>query len=110
MPSLRARYVKEREGFDTLETIDGFAEYKLFKDECYLRDIYVVPDKRKSDVATQLADRVSHIAKAHGCKFLTGSVSPQANGATESLKVLLAYGFKLRSASPELIIFSKDIL
>lgn len=110
--SLYAEYIKEREGKSVLETDNGFATYAFCgsnKEECYIIDIYVKPEKRKDGEATKLANTIAEIAKQFGCKYLSGSVDPQANGATESLKVLLSYGFSLVGIGNNLIWFRKDI-
>lgn len=108
--SLQARYAKEREGVETIESEIGFATYlpasvQAVNDALYLRDIYVLPEQRHSGEATKLADQVFDIAKARNCKFLLGSVSPEAKHSTASLKVLLSYGFELLRAEPGLIWF-----
>lgn len=99
--SLFADYRKEREGVDTIEHEHGFVSYKLFSDECYIIDIYVRPDFRKTGLASVLADKVKDIAKEHKCKILTGSVDTRLQSATTSAKVLLSYGFRfLRNDGP----------
>lgn len=109
MPSFYKNYLKEREGLETLETPHGFSLYKIQGDECYLQDIYVVPEKRKSHVATQMADAVLEIARAKGCKWLVGSVSPATNNAHASLLILISYGMKLQKADKDIIYFSKRV-
>lgn len=107
--SLYGSYIAEREGYNIIEDEGGFATYKIFPDGCYLRDIYVKPELRKGGLASYLADMVLLKAKEAGCKVVLGSVSPDANGATTSLKVLLAYGFELSGMDDKLIYFKKDI-
>lgn len=102
-------YVKEREGLETYQSEFGFALYKIQSDECYIQDIYVVPEIRKSHVATQMADAVAVIAKSKGCKWLVGSVSPAANNAHTSLLILISYGMKLQKADKDIIFFAKEI-
>lgn len=104
-----AAYFKEREDFDCIVTDEGFASYKIMGDECYIRDIWVDRDYRKSGIAAQMADDIAKIAETKGCKFLSGSVSLTANNATESAMVLLAYGFKIHSANQFGIWFRKDL-
>lgn len=87
----------------------GFLTYQILGQECYLKDLYVEPEFRKSHLATEMADVVTAIAISHGCTYLIGTVCPQAKASTESLKVLLAYGMTLHSAANNLIIFKKDI-
>lgn len=109
MQSLYAKYVKERANKECLETEQGFAIYVVWEDGVYIEDIYVLPEFRKSGVASALADEIVLKAKELKKKRIYGSVCPQANGATDSLKILLAYGFKLLSSSPDLIMFIKEI-
>lgn len=104
-----ASYFKEREDFDCLVTEEGFAAYKIFGDECYIRDIFIQADYRKRGFAAVLADTIAHIAKRKGCKYLTGSVSTLAKDPTTSTKVLIAYGFHIVKAVPDGIWFRKDI-
>ena len=106
---LLASYFKEREDFDSLVTEEGFATYKIFGEECYIRDIFVQPDYRKRGYASVLADSIAHIAKQKGCKFLSGSVSTTANNTTASTKILMAYGFEIVKAVNDGIWFRKDL-
>lgn len=104
-----AAYIKEREGFEVIESKQGFIIYLIQGDECYIRDVYIYPDSRKVGFASELADKVSAIAKKKKCKFLSGTVQPSKEGSTTSLMVLLGYGMRLHSASQDLIIFKKDL-
>ncbi len=104
-----AAYLKEREGFDSIITDEGFATYRINGEECYIRDIWVHPDYRKEQMASIMADDIARIAIQQGCKFLSGSVSTTAKDATTSTKVLLAYGFQVFSAVNGGIFFRKDL-
>lgn len=107
--SLFGAYIKERENKDIIETDYGFATYSFTPNGCYIEDIYVSPDFRHSKLASEMADKITAIAKEKGVKRLIGSVVPSANNSTASLKVLLGYGFKLESATNNFIVFTKDI-
>lgn len=104
-------YAKER-GFGPraifLEGI-GFAIYHLHPDECYLEEIYVVPERRRDKIATKIADEVVKIAKENGISLLTGSVVPSANGASVSRKALESYGFKLYETQDDFEKYYKEI-
>lgn len=102
-------YIKERENVEVLETTEGFATYSIKQPECYIKDIYVKPEFRQKHIASKLADKISVLAREMGCKYLTGSVSPITNNSTESLKVLLGYGFRLHSSQHNIIYFIKDL-
>lgn len=107
--SLYANYVKEREGKEILESEHGFATYQIAGPECYIKDIYIVPEMRTSGLAGKMADEIAVIAKEKGCKFLSGSVCPTANESTTSLRVLLSYGFKLAKSEVNLIWMVKEL-
>jgi ribosomal protein S18 acetylase RimI-like enzyme len=104
-----AAYLKERENFDAIVVEHGFASFCINGEECYIKDIWVHPDFRNSHLAAGMANIIAENAEKAGCKYLTGSVMPSANNSTESVKVLLAYGFKVHSAINNGIIFRKDL-
>lgn len=107
--SLYGEYIKEREGYDIVENDKGFATFTISGVECYLRDIYVRPDFRKQDVASELAREVEKQAADRGATILIGSCCVGMRGDTESLKVLLAYGFRVRGVEGNMIYFDKEI-
>lgn len=107
--SLYGDYIKERAGKGIIESEHGFCTYILANTECYIEDLYVVPEQRNSKVASEMADKVADIAKEAGCEWLTGSVCPSAQGSTASLRVLLAYGMELLRSEQNMIYFAKRI-
>ncbi len=111
MTSLYGKYIQEKIGDLILETEEGFATYRYIneKTQVYIIDIYVLPEFRKTKLASALADQIVALAKFEGAKELIGTVNPSVKGSTESLKVLLGYGMSLKSASNDLIIFGKEI-
>jgi hypothetical protein len=106
-------YIAEHRGDGIVESESGFATYRFVQlDEgpaIYLVDIYVRPELRKSLIASDMADKVCDIGREKNCKYLMGSVAPKATKATDSLKVLLAYGMTLHSASEALVVFKKEL-
>lgn len=109
--TLYAQYIKEREQKDIIETDKGFATYKVYPNgECYLQDIYVIPEARRSRVAYDLADQVVEIAKEKKCHTLVGSVCTDAINPTASMKFVLNYnGMKFHSVKGNMIFFTKDL-
>ncbi len=104
-------YATER-GFGPriFSTEDGFATYHLSEDECYIEDIYVIPEKRKSKVASRMADEICKIAKNNKIHHLYGSVSKLANSVDSSRKTLVAYGFTMIDEDDEMEWYFKEIL
>ena len=107
---LYADYIKERENVELVQDEHGFATYKILEDNSYyIVDIFVEKDHRKGKIASQLADLIVTIAQANGASKLIGSICLNVEGVTESMKVLLAYGFKFSHANGTMLYFTKHI-
>ena len=112
MTNLYSKYIKEREGIDTVvhENGHGYATYKKLDDgSYYLIDIFVEKEYRRSHIATQLSEQVKQIALADKATTMLGSVCLTTNGVTESLKAVLGDGFKYSHASNNTLYFKKEI-
>ena len=108
--SMWADYKMEREGKSVLEEDGGFAVFSYPNPhEVWIEDIYVVAEERKSGLARALADAICAEAKEKGCQRVLGSVWDTANGATASIKVLLAYGMHFSHLEGKLLVFKKEI-
>ena len=108
--SLYSQYISERSNEGIIESDRGFATFRRVDEKTmYIIDIYVMPEHRKLSNAKKMADFIAEGAKRDGCTRLLGSVVPSTNNATDSIKVLLAYGMSLVSSSDDLIIFGKDL-
>lgn len=107
--SLYGQYIAEREGKHIIENEFGFATYFFTGEFCYIEEIFVLEPHRKSGIAAKYADEIAKEAKSVGVNKLLGSVSPKAPSSTQSLKVLLAYGFQLLSSEQNLIYLAKEI-
>lgn len=92
--SMRANYVKEREGIETVSHEHGYLEYKFNdKEKCLqITDIYVEPSHRQKGVAKEMADKVLEVVKKEKYLGLIGSACLNTKGCEDSMKVLLAYG------------------
>jgi hypothetical protein len=88
-----ANYIKERENSEIIWNEDGFITYKILDNgsQVYIVDLYVIPEKRKTRVATNFANMV--IEKNKECQKLWGSVSLRSNNPRLNIRVLRGYGF-----------------
>lgn len=106
-------YLKERSDIELVTSEHGFATYETFFSEtgldCYIQDIYVVPEARRGRAASRLADKITIIAIELGCDRLLGSVDLKASNPTQSIKVLLRYGFEVFKSETDFIWFKKNI-
>lgn len=107
--SLYSDYVIETNLKKIIEKEWGFATYHFRGQECYIEDIFVTPDNRKVNAASDLAREIEQIAKEAGCKYLTGSVNTAIKDPTTSIRVLLSYGFKFLKSEPSIIWFVKEL-
>lgn len=107
-------YIKERLGKLIIESDKGFASYYFtqhpkYGDVVYVEDIFVAREFRRTKAGTEMADFICDAAKGRGVKVLLGSVNPLANGSTESMKALFAYGMKLDCIHNDLVYLVKDL-
>jgi GNAT superfamily N-acetyltransferase len=108
--SIYAAYLKEREDAEVLETPRGFVVYRITpSDNVYVKDIYVLPDYRKTGEASRLANRVADLAREQSCCRMFGSVDPTAHGADVSMRALLGYGMRPAFVRDGLVFFRKEI-
>lgn len=109
--SLYKDYLTERTNDKIIESDAGFVTYRYINEgkSVYIIDIYIVPDARKKGSGSYLAQLVEEEALDMGCTEMIGTVCPSAKHSTTSLKVLLAYGFTLHSATENMIIFKRDL-
>lgn len=104
-----SEYLKERTDKHIIESDKGFVVYSFTEDACYIEDVWIKPDFRRSRECFNFGDIVSGIAKQKGFKKLFGSVVTNTKNSAESMQMLLAYGFKLDSANNNFILLKKDI-
>lgn len=109
--SLWADYKLEREGKFSIENEKCLCIYSINEQQsyCYLEDLYVTPEHRRTGVSNEIADFIFSLSKSKGLKKVITSLVPSANGSDISLKVILDYGFKLRSSHDNIIFFEKEV-
>lgn len=108
--SLYKDYISEREDKQIVESDKGFATYKIFDNgECYLQDLYVAPEYRKTGLATEMTNMIVSIAKANDCHTLVGSVCTDDKYATRNMQVFLSYGMHISKNIGNMIFLNKDI-
>jgi hypothetical protein len=110
MASLYAMYIKEREGKEIVESENGFATYQIFPTgECYIQDIFVVPEMRKSGLTAIMQSKIADIAKTKGCHTLLGSVCMNTPDANRNLKILLNDGWMVHNMVSDMIYLNKKL-
>lgn len=108
--SLYAQYLSERTDDKIIESSFGFATYRFLNDkQVYVVDIYIDPEHRNKRAGSDMVELIAAVARSRGCSEMLGTVVPSCKNSTTSLKILLADGMKLDSASDNLIVFKKEI-
>lgn len=114
--SLFGRYIKERNNKDIVEDDDGFATFYFMPDgQCYIEDLYIIPELRGDPgngigPGARYANKIVEIAKLRGSTKIYGSVVPSLPNATKNIQTLFKYGFTVKSSTPDMIFFEKEIL
>ena len=106
------KYQQERyPDFKVLEREWGFATYSYIlavsQPSVYIEDIYVVPEERKNNRASELSLEVQEIAKKDGRTHLLGSVAHEVEGRSRSEAVLLAHGMSVLKVDDDLTWYYK---
>ena len=102
-------YLKEREGVDCVAYEYGFALVKLVSTGLYIQDIYVVPERRGEKLASKMLADIEAQCVQKNIEQIIGSCDTQANGATHSIKTMLATGFQLSHCDGNLIYLTKKL-
>lgn len=107
--SLYADFIKETFGKDIIEDDDGFATFLIVKKECYVENVYVRPEARKSTHSFHYVDQIVEKAKAQGCRYLLTTVNKRISTPERSKHVILKYGFMPYSEDDDCEVFFKEI-
>lgn len=109
MKSFYAQYIEEREGKKVLETHYGFIIYEIEKDFLFIQDLFIVKEKRKNKLATEMVDMVVNEAKELGCKELHSIVDLRSLNCSDSFEFALKYGSKVNKQDGNILFLKKDI-
>lgn len=109
MVSNYALHVKERHNRDIIETDFGFLTYTIFENECFIHDVFVKEEFRKTGMVRKLTDKLIEMAKERNCSYLAGKVQMSDPNKDEILLHNMKWGFKLHSLEEKAIVIVKDI-
>jgi len=111
MSELYFDYIKTRLGQEVLqdEAKKSFCIFQTKDEEFYLQDLYIDPYARERDILRDLTNQIKKVSKERGCKYVTASVIPSALKSTESMKLLIWWGFELISSTQDFIILKKTL-
>jgi GNAT superfamily N-acetyltransferase len=107
--TLFAKYLKEKDGIETLENEFGFIGYKITGEECYITQMFTEPSVRGSGKGRELLSALEHLSKSAGCKFIATNIWYADAGASNTMGASLKAGFKLRFGDARGILITKEI-
>jgi hypothetical protein len=111
MSNLYKQYLKEEENRDTIETEFGFITYSIYGEECYIAEVYVLPEFRCRQNSLTLKEIVKVEALEAGCRFLTANVflEDDIEKYTRKVRLMIDSGFLIKRVQEKNIIFWQKI-
>lgn len=109
--SLYADYVRERNRWDVIENDDGFLAYQFGEGVCWVRELFIVPEKRNKHRARAMLDALAEQCAKKDVRFFYATVCPYARDSDAVLTMALKYGFKLNDVDPvgRVVVLRKDL-
>lgn len=107
--TLYAQYIREREGFEIIESEDYFVIYKIRNNELFIAHMYVKPKLRKHGLAGIMTRELKKIAKLHNCKGIVGTIDLSVGDPSNTLHAALKIGFKVYKAIDDIIIIGINL-
>ncbi len=107
--SLYQDYKTETLGSSFINHDRGFLEYTIDKKECFICELYIEPDFRKSGLGSELANKLMKIAKGYECEIITCQTDMNQNNPETAVKAILGYGFKIHSALDNKLFYYMEV-
>lgn len=107
--SLYADYIKEREGREVIENSIGFVAFKIIDNECYLADMYIVPDSRRGLAVKHFIDQLAKEASGRGCEYITARLHDNDPNRNRTLRAALKLDFNIFRSETGCIVIAKKL-
>lgn len=110
MSDLYSLYLLEKENKETLEIPDvGFITYKVVGSVAHICVLYVKPLHRNATNARNLVKAMLAKLEKQNLKGITAACFTKQNDTTNTLKILLHYGFEVIGTQNDDILLYKDL-
>jgi GNAT superfamily N-acetyltransferase len=109
MISQYARYIKERQNIDAIESEIGFVHFRVVGEECFIVDMFVEPEFRGKSKGRKILNDLKCAAIEKGASVITANIHLKITGANETLLAAQACGFEVTSAQNDILLISKVI-
>jgi len=107
--SMFADYFKEQGQLDTIENENGFVVYQIFKDEFFIKEYYIIPEKRMGNAHVLFFEEIHRLALEAKCSYVSCSVDTTIKDPETPLIFNLKNGFKIHSLSGTKIILTRSL-
>lgn len=107
--SMYSDYIKETGVYRIVERASGFMSYVFLDKECYLMDIYVKSEFRRTGLSKELLKAVTEDAKLNNYNFLTGAVIHNFKYKDRSKAMLKSWGFHFLKEDERVTWYIKNI-
>jgi len=105
-----AMYVEEIEIGSFVEEYEwGFFKYQVATDNLYIADLYVIPERRRSGLAVDVANYLQDKARELGLKYITTTVATSTTTVTPNLRKYINYGFKVFKSDERFVYMVKEV-
>lgn len=108
--TLYAKYLTERARAKVIETESGFITYRINGEECFIQDMYLLPEARRSGACRELIDQLKSEASSCSCKFITGNIFVDDPGCNQTIQAACGLGFRIRRAEAGVVLICLDII
>lgn len=102
---LYKQYLQEINSNRRVEFDDSyFICYAICDSELFIEDMYIVPTKRKTGLASRIMTNLENIAKNHGCTCITSTCK---NDRVDAINYQLKNGYNIIKEDSNILYFIK---
>ena len=102
-------FFKERGGF-VIENENGWCNFYIKGSHCYLENMYIYPEMRKSQKGTSLLSVLElQLVEIYSCKTLSTTISRDIGNPDTTLAICLKRGFNFSCSNDNVIVLTKDL-
>lgn len=100
-------YLKERQKALILDKPEGFVIYKVNGEECFIIEMFLKKEHRKSDALFELFSDL--LVLNSSCKIISGNIHLSDAGCNRTLNAAFKLGFKVAQANNNCLLIVKEL-
>lgn len=107
--TLYFKYIQERDQAEIIENDFGFVTFKIVNKECFILNMYVLPEYRRSGNFSCMIKLLGEKALQEGCEFISGNIQMYDSGKNKTLSAALSVGFEIVASDINTICIIKKL-